>query len=142
MLEFARKESRFRDDCNTLHPSSQFRYDYVGRVKMYTKCLREVKRSASHVNTWIIAILTIYIVFIFCWAPEGTQNDESSKHVANTIYITRHGARHDWVFRNWSATAKRPHDPPLSELGERQGTHCIWLLAVSCRRCTNSCISR
>lgn len=37
-----------------------------------------------------------------------------------TIWITRHGNRHDFVVPEWFNTATRPYDPPLAEDGLRQ----------------------
>lgn len=34
-----------------------------------------------------------------------------------TVFLMRHGARHDAVFPQWKATASRPYDTPLSRRG-------------------------
>jgi broad specificity phosphatase PhoE len=34
-----------------------------------------------------------------------------------TIWIARHGNRHDFVYPEWFNTARRPYDPPLAEDG-------------------------
>ena len=36
------------------------------------------------------------------------------------IWLLRHGERHDSTDKQWKATAKRPHDPPLSRAGVQQ----------------------
>ena len=42
------------------------------------------------------------------------------------IFLARHGQRHDYEQKehgvNWTATAERPWDPPLTPIGEQQGT--------------------
>ncbi|HXK60896.1 MAG TPA: histidine phosphatase family protein [Acidobacteriota bacterium] len=37
--------------------------------------------------------------------------------MAEVIWLTRHGSRQDFVDPNWSKTAQRVHDPPLSDEG-------------------------
>ena len=41
------------------------------------------------------------------------------------IFLSRHGQRHDYEQKkqgtNWTATAERPWDPPLTTHGEQQG---------------------
>jgi len=37
-----------------------------------------------------------------------------------TIWVVRHGNREDFLNRDWAKSAERPHDPGLSEDGERQ----------------------
>ncbi len=37
--------------------------------------------------------------------------------MAETIWITRHGNRYDFVNPDWFITAERPYDPPLAEDG-------------------------
>ena len=38
-----------------------------------------------------------------------------------SIWLLRHGERCDTTDAKWKATAKRPHDPPLSRAGVAQG---------------------
>ncbi len=40
--------------------------------------------------------------------------------MADTIWITRHGKRYDFVNPDWFITAKLPYDPPLAEDGITQ----------------------
>ncbi|PRP75096.1 hypothetical protein PROFUN_03932 [Planoprotostelium fungivorum] len=49
-----------------------------------------------------------------------TTNPQSDD--GHSIFVTRHGARIDWVDKNWLLEAERPQDPPLSSQGERQVT--------------------
>jgi broad specificity phosphatase PhoE len=37
--------------------------------------------------------------------------------VTDVVWIVRHGERRDTVDETWAASAARPHDPPLTELG-------------------------
>lgn len=37
-----------------------------------------------------------------------------------TVFLMRHGARHDTVYPAWKATASRPYDTPLSKRGEAE----------------------
>lgn len=39
-----------------------------------------------------------------------------------TLYIARHGERLDFVDRQWFKTAEKPHDPPLTDIGNEQAT--------------------
>lgn len=39
------------------------------------------------------------------------------------IYVMRHGHREDMQNPQWTKTAERPHDPPLSSLGRQQAQH-------------------
>ncbi|ELR99238.1 histidine phosphatase family protein [Gloeocapsa sp. PCC 73106] len=40
--------------------------------------------------------------------------------MAQTIWITRHGSRLDFIDLNWFSQAERPYDPPLAPEGEVQ----------------------
>lgn len=48
------------------------------------------------------------------WCPGATLN------MGQTLWLARHGNRQDFVDPNWRATARRPHDPPLSVDGVEQ----------------------
>lgn len=37
--------------------------------------------------------------------------------VEQTVFLMRHGARHDAVVPSWKSTASRPYDTPLSKHG-------------------------
>ena len=39
-----------------------------------------------------------------------------------SLYIIRHGDRHDYSYPEWRESALRPNDPPLSDLGHEQAS--------------------
>ena len=48
-----------------------------------------------------------------------------------TLWLTRHGNRLDFVDAGWYLTAKRPYDPPLSAEGRSQAKALAQRLAES-----------
>ena len=52
-------------------------------------------------------------------------NRQTDRQPCMAVFLARHGERHDYELKkqgvNWTSTAERPWDPPLTANGERQG---------------------
>ena len=48
---------------------------------------------------------------------EASDSSEAAVEVKQSVFLMRHGARHDSMFPHWKTTASRPYDTPLSKHG-------------------------